>query len=118
MVVGSQDGQIRLYNGKQFTRANTAVPGLGAPITSVDVTYDGKWILATTKSYLMVVKTIYKVKPLVTDCMHAARVIVQPLYLRIDGGLPCIAAQQISEVAKLHASIRRVFFAHAIPGLS
>lgn len=61
IVVGSQDGQIRLYNGKQFTRANTAVPGLGAPITSVDVTYDGKWILATTKSYLMVVKTIYKV---------------------------------------------------------
>ena len=64
MVVGSQDGQIRLYNGKQFTRANTAVPGLGAAITSVDVTYDGKWILATTKSYLMVVKTIYKVPPL------------------------------------------------------
>lgn len=63
MVVGSQDGQIRLYNGKQFTRANTAVPGLGASITSVDVTYDGKWILATTKSYLMVVKTIYKVRP-------------------------------------------------------
>ena len=63
MVVGSQDGQIRLYTGKQFTRANTAVPGLGAPITSVDVTYDGKWILATTKSYLMVVKTIYKVQP-------------------------------------------------------
>ena len=61
VVVGSQDGQIRLYNGKQFTRANTAVPGLGAPITSVDVTYDGKWILATTKSYLMVVKSIYKV---------------------------------------------------------
>ncbi len=70
MVVGSQDGQIRLYNGKQFTRANTAVPGLGAPITSVDVTYDGKWILATTKSYLMVVKTIYKVCPFVTDCMR------------------------------------------------
>lgn len=63
VVVGSQDGQIRLYNGKQFTRANTAVPGLGAAITSVDVTYDGKWILATTKSYLMVVKTIYKVNP-------------------------------------------------------
>lgn len=63
MVVGSQDGQIRLYTGKQFTRANTAVPGLGAPITSVDVTYDGKWILATTKSYLMVVKTFYKVQP-------------------------------------------------------
>ena len=71
VVVGSQDGQIRLYNGKQFTRANTAVPGLGAPITSVDVTYDGKWILATTKSYLMVVKTIYKVSAFIIDYMHA-----------------------------------------------
>ena len=79
MVVGSQDGQIRLYNGKQFTRANTAVPGLGAPITSVDVTYDGKWILATTKSYLMVVKTIYKVKCLVTNCMHAAQYCATPV---------------------------------------
>ena len=67
----ARTGQIRLYNGKQFTRANTAVPGLGAPITSVDVTYDGKWILATTKSYLMVVKTIYKVSAFIIDYMHA-----------------------------------------------
>ena len=61
MVVGSDDGQIRLYSEKSLTRANTAIPGLGAPITSVDVTYDGKWVLATTNKYLMVVKTVFKV---------------------------------------------------------
>lgn len=61
IVVGSQDGQLRLYGEKSMSRANTAIPGLGSPITSVDVTYDGKWVLATTKNYLMVVKTAYTV---------------------------------------------------------
>lgn len=60
-MIGSDDGQIRLYGNKTLTRANTAIPGLGGPITAVDVTYDGKWVLATTKNYLMVVKTTYKV---------------------------------------------------------
>jgi hypothetical protein len=50
-----------MYSEKSLTRANTAIPGLGAPITAVDVTYDGKWVLATTRNYLMVVKTTYKV---------------------------------------------------------
>lgn len=50
-----------MYSEKSLTRANTAIPGLGGPITAVDVTYDGKWVLATTKNYLMVVKTTYKV---------------------------------------------------------
>lgn len=61
VVIGSDDGQIRLYSERSLTRANTAIPGLGGPITAVDVTYDGKWVLATTKNYLMVVKTTYKV---------------------------------------------------------
>lgn len=61
MVIGSEDGQLRLYSDRSLSRANTAVPGLGAPITSVDVTFDGKWVLATTDKYLMVVKTTYKV---------------------------------------------------------
>ena len=60
-MVGSDDGQIRMYSDKSLTRANTAIPGLGAAITAVDVTYDGKWVLATTNNYLMVVKTTYKV---------------------------------------------------------
>jgi WD40 repeat protein len=59
VAVGSQDGKIRLYSNKTLTRANTAIPGLGAPITSIDVTYDGKWVLATTERYLMLVKTAY-----------------------------------------------------------
>jgi len=60
VVVGSDDGKVRLYSEKTLTQAKTSIPGLGATITNVDVTYDGRWVLATTKSYLMVVKTTYK----------------------------------------------------------
>lgn len=41
-VIGAQDGTLRLYSSKTLTRAKTSIPGMGAPITSVDVTYDGK----------------------------------------------------------------------------
>ncbi len=60
VVVGSSDGKIRLYSEKTLTQAKTAIPSLGGAVTAVDVTYDGKWALATTNRYLMVVKTTYK----------------------------------------------------------
>ncbi|MEW5314244.1 MAG: hypothetical protein WDW38_005755 [Sanguina aurantia] len=59
VAVGSKDGKVRLYSNKSLTKANSAIPGLGAPITAIDVTYDGKWVLATTDSYLMVIKTTF-----------------------------------------------------------
>ncbi|KAG0470446.1 hypothetical protein HPP92_017146 [Vanilla planifolia] len=42
--------------------AKTAFPGLGSPITHVDVTYDGKWVLGTTDTYLILICTIFKDK--------------------------------------------------------
>ena len=51
-----QDGKVRLYNSKTLSRANTSIPGLGAPVTAIDITFDGKWVLATTDKYLMVIK--------------------------------------------------------------
>ncbi|KIY92293.1 Protein CYPRO4 [Monoraphidium neglectum] len=57
VVVGSKDGKLRLYNNKTLTQAKTQIPGLGKPITGVDVTYDGSYVLATTDDYIMVVKT-------------------------------------------------------------
>jgi len=60
VAVGSKDGKVRLYNDKSLKQAKTAIPGLGAPITAIDVTFDGKWVLATTDRYLMVVKTTYE----------------------------------------------------------
>jgi hypothetical protein len=66
VAVGSKDGKIRLYGSKKamedygFSRAATAVPGLGAPITSIDVSFDAKYVVATTDKYLIVVSTVFK----------------------------------------------------------
>lgn len=59
VAVGSADGQVRLYSERTLTRAATSIPGLGAPVTSIDVTFDGGWVLATTDRYLMLLKTAF-----------------------------------------------------------
>nr|GEW69470.1 hypothetical protein [Tanacetum cinerariifolium] len=59
IVVGSLDGKIRLYSTTSMGQAKTAFPGLGSPITHVDVTYDGKWILGTTDTYLILICTLF-----------------------------------------------------------
>ncbi|KAM7482508.1 hypothetical protein LguiB_007091 [Lonicera macranthoides] len=59
IVVGSIDGKIRLYSKTSMRQAKTAFPGLGSPITHVDVTYDGKWILGTTDTYLILICTLF-----------------------------------------------------------
>lgn len=51
IVVGSIDGKIRLYSKTSMRQAKTAFPSLGSPVTHVDVTYDGKWVLGTTDGY-------------------------------------------------------------------
>jgi hypothetical protein len=43
----------------QRAQAKTSIPGLGKPIAAIDVTYDGRWVLATTDDYLLVVKTCW-----------------------------------------------------------
>lgn len=62
IVVGSKDGKVRLYSTSSMRQAKTAFPGLGSPITLVDVTYDGKWILATTDTYMILISTVFKDK--------------------------------------------------------
>ncbi|KAI4298452.1 hypothetical protein L6164_032009 [Bauhinia variegata] len=59
IVVGSLDGKIRLYSKSSMRQAKTAFPGLGSPITHVDVTYDGKWVLGTTDTYLILICTLF-----------------------------------------------------------
>ena len=62
IVTGSDDGVIRMYNGDTaWNRAKTQIYGAGSAITAVDVTYDGNWVLATTKSHMVVIKATIKV---------------------------------------------------------
>ncbi|KAL0482282.1 vacuolar import and degradation protein 27 [Acrasis kona] len=70
LAVGSDRGEIRLYTGipgmpksggskgENAFRAKTLLPGCGDAIKSIDVTADGKHLVATCRSYLLVVKTV------------------------------------------------------------
>ncbi|KAF8621633.1 hypothetical protein AX15_007651 [Amanita polypyramis BW_CC] len=57
LAVASEKGDIRLYDsiGKI---AKTSLPPLGDPIIGIDVTADGRWIVATTKTYLLLIDTL------------------------------------------------------------
>lgn len=55
-AIGGTDGKIRLYK-KGAKDANTILPGLSDPILHLEVTKDSRWILATTKTYLLLIPT-------------------------------------------------------------
>lgn len=54
IAVASDKGDIRLFN-KLGLIAKTSIPGLGEPIIGLDVSADGRWVLATCKTYLLLV---------------------------------------------------------------
>lgn len=57
LAVASNKGDIRLYDalGKN---AKTALPALGDAIIGIDVTKDGRYVIATTKTYLLLIDTL------------------------------------------------------------
>ncbi|KLO08280.1 VID27-domain-containing protein [Schizopora paradoxa] len=57
LAVVSEKGDIRLFDtvGKI---AKTALPAMGDPIIGVDVSSNGRWIVATCKTYLFVIDTL------------------------------------------------------------
>lgn len=56
LAVASAKGEIRLFN-KLDKRAKTLLPMFGDPILGVDTTENGKLILATCKTYLLLINT-------------------------------------------------------------
>ncbi|MCQ2816240.1 MAG: hypothetical protein MJ252_03135 [archaeon] len=58
-ATGSYKGDIRLYEDiGQY--AKTLLKGYGDPIIGIDITFDGKYVLATCKKYLLFVCTVSK----------------------------------------------------------
>ncbi|KAF8974505.1 VID27 cytoplasmic protein [Flammula alnicola] len=57
LAVASEKGDIRLFDsiGKN---AKTALPPLGDPILGIDVTANGRYIVATTQTYLIFIDTL------------------------------------------------------------
>ncbi|OZJ04820.1 hypothetical protein BZG36_02338 [Bifiguratus adelaidae] len=59
IAVASNKGDIRLFNtiGKN---AKTALPALGDPILGIDVTANGRYVIATCRTYLLLIDTEIK----------------------------------------------------------
>ncbi|CAG8438538.1 16246_t:CDS:10 [Acaulospora morrowiae] len=62
IAVGSEKGDVKLFDtlGKN---AKTNLPALGSGIKGIDVTADGRWIIATTARYLLLLDTEIKSDP-------------------------------------------------------
>ncbi|EMG45806.1 hypothetical protein G210_3987, partial [Candida maltosa Xu316] len=54
IALGSGKGDIRLYD-RLGVNAKTALPSLGDPIIGIDVSKDGRWLLATCTTYLLLI---------------------------------------------------------------
>ncbi|KAK8148694.1 hypothetical protein G3M48_009451 [Beauveria asiatica] len=59
IAVASNKGDIRLFD-RLGIRAKTQLPALGDPITGMDVSADGRWILGTTQNYILLVDAMQK----------------------------------------------------------
>ncbi|KAK3060162.1 Vacuolar import and degradation protein 27, partial [Teratosphaeriaceae sp. CCFEE 6253] len=54
IAVASNKGDIRMFD-RLGINAKTALPALGDPIIGLDTSADGRWTLATTKTYLLLI---------------------------------------------------------------
>lgn len=54
IALGSGKGDIRLFD-RLGVNAKTVLPTLGDPIVGIDVSKDGRWVLATCKTYILLI---------------------------------------------------------------
>ncbi|KFY82308.1 hypothetical protein V500_10636 [Pseudogymnoascus sp. VKM F-4518 (FW-2643)] len=59
IAVASNKGDIRMFD-RLGINAKTHIPALGEPIIGLDVSADGRWILATCRTYLLLVDALQK----------------------------------------------------------
>ncbi|KAF2000537.1 VID27-domain-containing protein [Amniculicola lignicola CBS 123094] len=57
IAVASEKGDIRLFD-RLGINAKTLIPALGDPIIGMDVSADGRWVLATTRTYLLLIDAL------------------------------------------------------------
>ncbi|OMH79391.1 Vacuolar import and degradation protein 27 [Zancudomyces culisetae] len=57
LVVGSGKGELRLFD-RVGVKAKTSLPALGEPIIGVDVTSDGRYVIATCRSHILLIDTL------------------------------------------------------------
>ncbi|KAL8735585.1 MAG: hypothetical protein Q9166_000754 [cf. Caloplaca sp. 2 TL-2023] len=59
IAVASDKGDIRMFD-KLGLRAKTQLPALGDPIVGLDVSADGRWVLATCRTFLLLIDALQK----------------------------------------------------------
>ncbi|KAH8819689.1 VID27 cytoplasmic protein-domain-containing protein [Xylogone sp. PMI_703] len=59
IAVASTKGDIRMFD-RVGIRAKTQIPALGEPIIGMDVSADGRWVLATCRTYLLLIDAMQK----------------------------------------------------------
>ncbi|RFU27900.1 hypothetical protein B7463_g8448, partial [Scytalidium lignicola] len=59
IAVASTKGDIRMFD-RVGIRAKTQIPALGEPIIGMDVSADGRWVLATCRTYLLLIDSMQK----------------------------------------------------------
>lgn len=57
IAVASDKGDIRMFD-RLGVRAKTQIPALGEPIIGLDVSADGRWVLATCRTYLLLIDAL------------------------------------------------------------
>jgi hypothetical protein len=59
LAVASNKGDIRMFD-RLGVNAKTNIPALGEPIIGLDVSADGRWVLATCRTYLLLIDSLQK----------------------------------------------------------
>jgi hypothetical protein len=59
IAVASNKGDVRLFD-RLGVNAKTHIPALGEAIIGLDVSADGRWVLATCKTYLLLIDALQK----------------------------------------------------------
>ncbi|KAH8673268.1 vacuolar import and degradation protein [Xylariales sp. PMI_506] len=59
VAVASNKGDVRLFD-RLGINAKTHIPALGEPIIGLDVSADGRWVLATCRTYLLLIDAMQK----------------------------------------------------------
>ncbi|KAF8866276.1 VID27-domain-containing protein [Acephala macrosclerotiorum] len=59
IAVASNKGDIRMFD-RLGINAKTHIPALGDPIIGLDVSADGRWVLATCRTYLLLIDAMQK----------------------------------------------------------
>jgi hypothetical protein len=59
IAVASNKGDVRLFD-RLGINAKTHIPALGEPIIGLDVSADGRWVLATCNTYILLIDALQK----------------------------------------------------------